>query len=312
MNIQYLKYAVEVEKTGSISQAAENLYMGQPNLSKAIRELEASLGITIFKRTSKGVTPTKQGEAFFAYAKNILSQIDEMVSFYQSNHEQKQSFQISVPRGSYITNAFARFMSELDITQGIDVDFRETNSMDAIRNILEEDYHLGIIRYQTLYETYFLDFLKQKELDHELIWEFDYLALMSRKHPLAECSKVDYSELNRTIEIVHGDLSVPYLTLPEPRKADRENLLKKQIRVFERGSQFDLLTHIPTTYMWVSPVPEETLQRYGLVQRKCVISNQRYKDVLVYPRGYQLNTMEKAFIGKLDEVREEVSSGTYE
>ena len=69
MNISHLKYAVEVEKARSISQAAENLYMGQPNLSKAIRELEDDLGITIFKRTSKGVIPTQKGEEFLGYTK---------------------------------------------------------------------------------------------------------------------------------------------------------------------------------------------------------------------------------------------------
>ena len=65
-NILHLKYAVEVEKTGSISKAAENLYIAQPHLSKAIRELEGSLGAAIFNRTSKGVVPTKKGEGFFA------------------------------------------------------------------------------------------------------------------------------------------------------------------------------------------------------------------------------------------------------
>ena len=58
MNTQHLKYAVEVERTGSITQAADNLYMAQPNLSKAIKELEDTLGISIFRRTSKGVVPT--------------------------------------------------------------------------------------------------------------------------------------------------------------------------------------------------------------------------------------------------------------
>ena len=72
MNTQLLKYAVEVEKTGSISKAAENLYINQPRLSKAIRELENIYGITVFKRTSKGVVPTKNGEMFLDFAKKIL------------------------------------------------------------------------------------------------------------------------------------------------------------------------------------------------------------------------------------------------
>lgn len=86
MNILHWKYAIEVERTRSINRAAENLFMGQPNLSRAIKELEESLGITIFKRTSKGMSPTPQGEEFLQHAKKILSQIDEVEALYNTNH----------------------------------------------------------------------------------------------------------------------------------------------------------------------------------------------------------------------------------
>lgn len=72
MNLLHVKYAVEVEKTCSINKAAENLFMAQPNLSRAIKELEESLGITIFKRTSKGMLVTAKGEEFLDYAKQLL------------------------------------------------------------------------------------------------------------------------------------------------------------------------------------------------------------------------------------------------
>ena len=76
MNTVLLQYAVEVEKTGSITQAAGNLYMDQPNLSKAIKTLEESLGAPIFKRTSKGVVPTARGRIFLEYARNVLAQLE--------------------------------------------------------------------------------------------------------------------------------------------------------------------------------------------------------------------------------------------
>ena len=76
MNILHLKYAVEIAKTGSLNKAAENLYMGQPNLSRAIKELESSLGITIFDRSAKGMVATAEGEEFLQYARKILAQID--------------------------------------------------------------------------------------------------------------------------------------------------------------------------------------------------------------------------------------------
>ena len=80
MNTVLLQYAVEVEKTGSITQAAGNLYRDQPNLSKAIKTLEESLGAPIFKRTPKGVVPTARGRIFLEYARNVLAQL-EAVSY---------------------------------------------------------------------------------------------------------------------------------------------------------------------------------------------------------------------------------------
>lgn len=97
MNIAHLKYAVEVEKTASITKAAENLFMGQPNLSRGIKELEETLGVKIFKRTSKGIVPTPQGEEFLGYAKSILAQIEEMESLYKPEKNNKLKFSISVP-----------------------------------------------------------------------------------------------------------------------------------------------------------------------------------------------------------------------
>ena len=80
MNTLHFKYAVTVARTGSITQAAEELFMAQPNLSKAIRELEDSLGIEIFRRTPKGMVPTAQGEAFLGYAEKVLEQVCYKIS----------------------------------------------------------------------------------------------------------------------------------------------------------------------------------------------------------------------------------------
>ncbi|NLM12044.1 MAG: LysR family transcriptional regulator [Clostridiaceae bacterium] len=308
MNIQHLKYAVEVYKTGSISQAAENLYMGQPNLSKTIKELETTLGISIFKRTSKGVIPTEKGEEFFVFAKKILSQYDEMISHYKQENK-KQSFSISVPRGSYITNAFTRFIKSLDYNKEIDINFNETSSMKAVRNIVENGYRLGIIRYNIVHERHFIDYLEENDLAYVKIFEFEHLVLMSELHPLANNNEVLYSNLDQYIEIIHGDRSIPYLSKKE--KEDNRQNEKKVIRLFERGSQFDILTHIPTTYMWASPVPLETIELYKLVQRKCNVKDNIYKDVLIYPKGYKLKKIDNAFIEKLYEVKNEISQVEY-
>ena len=117
MNILHLKYAVEVAKTQSISKAAENLYMGQPNLSRAIKELEESLGITIFRRTSKGITTTPDGDEFLRRARRIVSQVDEVEEIYRNGKTHKQSFSICVPRASYFSVAMAEFSRHISLDE---------------------------------------------------------------------------------------------------------------------------------------------------------------------------------------------------
>jgi len=305
MNTLHLKYIVEVAKTGSITLAAENLYMNQPNLSKAIKEFEASIGINIFKRTSKGFVPTKKGEEFLGYAKNILNQVEEMESLYKADIKNKILFRISVPRASYISHAFTQYIEQLDETKDWDMSFKETNSMQTIQDVVEGECHMGIIRYQKNYESYFLNFLKDKRLQYQDIWEYEYLALMSTNNPLASSDTISYKELNKCIEIVHGDIMVPHLSLVELKNNEKHK--KRRVYVYERGSQFDLLCQIPTSYMWVSPLPQQLLNRYGLIQRNCTIADEIFKDILIYPKGYQLSKIDNAFIQEVNRVKNSIS-----
>lgn len=306
-NILNLKYAVEVEKTGSISKAAENLYMGQPHLSKAIRTLEESLGIAIFNRTSKGVVPTRKGKEFLYYAKNILAQIDEMESLYKPSSGVKQKFDISVPRASYISHAFTEFVKELDLEKDININYRETNSVRAIKNVADSVNNLAIVRYQAIYEQYFLNAMEERELRHDHIWEFEYLALMSEKHPLANEDIVEFPALSEYTEIIHGDISVPALPIAKARQIASTNERKKNIVVYERGSQLELLSRIPTTYMWVSPMPKDMLNWFSLVQKPCDMSQNKYKDILIFRRGYHFSDVDKIFMQKLKETVDMVS-----
>ncbi len=307
MKFLHLKYAVEVEKTGSMTKAADNLFTGQPNLSRAIKELEDSLGITIFKRTPSGIIPTQRGEEFLAYAKSILDQLDEVESLYKHDRQGRAEFNISTPRASYITDAFTNFVANIDLSREIEFNYKETNSMRAIKNIVEGNFNLGIIRYQSTFDKYFVNTLKSKGMRYEIIWEFEYLALMSTSHPLAEKEEITFSDLSNYIEIAHGDPYVPSLPLTEVKKMELSDLIDKRIFVYERGSQFDLLSDVPLTYIWVSPIPQKLLDRYNLVQRRCVDAKRKYKDVLIYMENYRFNELDVIFIEELMRSKDEVS-----
>lgn len=299
MNILHLKYASEIAKTGSLNKAAENLYMGQPNLSRAIKELEANLGITIFERSARGMTVTPEGEKFIGYANKILTQIDEVEAIYKSGTSVTQSFSISVPRVSYISEAFVNFSKKIKQDAPFELVYKETNAMRAIKNILEADYNLGIIRYAENYDTHFKQLLAQKGLVGELVAEFFYVLIMSKEHPLANKEDIRFKDLKDFTEIAHADPYVPSLPLATVRKEELPDDIDKRIFVFERSSQFELLSENTNTFMWVSAAPQKILDRYGLIQKSCPDNTRLYKDVLVHRKDYKLNELDNMFITEL-------------
>jgi len=302
MNILHMKYAVEVAKAGSLNKAAQALLIAQPNLSRSIKELEAGLGITIFDRSAKGMFPTPEGEEFIQYAKSILQQIDQVENMYKKPAVPKQRFSISVPRASYISEAFAKFSCQLS-DQSAELFYKETNSQRTIRNLLENDFRLGIIRYAEHYNQYFRTMLEEKEITYEIICEFSYQLLMSREHPLARKEDITFEDLRPYIEIAHADPYVPSLPLSKVVKEELPDNIDRRIFIYERASQFDLLSENTNTFMWISPVPDKLLERYGLVQKVCSQNQRVYRDVLIYRNGYRLTALDQAFITELWQAR---------
>ena len=304
MNTTYLIYALEIERVGSISQAAQNLYMAQPNLSKAIRELEKELGFTIFKRTAKGVRPTEAGTEFLYHARQIMEQVGAVERISQRIGTDKLKYKISIPRGSYIVDGFTSFLSELELEKGMEVTINETNALGTIRNVADRGYNLGIIRYQMLDETQYLTMLKNNHLTYETIWEFEYVLVMSKNHPLANKETITPGDLSEYTKITHGDIELPHV-----RRINHEAEMtpRNVIYVYERGSQFDLLTNVPTTYMWVSPIPQKLLDKLQLVQRICRAEDNLYKDVMIFREDYHITEHDRLFQKKIYESKVDVS-----
>lgn len=311
MNTLHLKYALEIEKTGSISQAAQNLFMAQPNLSKAIKDLENELGYVIFKRTSSGVIATEKGAEFLYHTKKAMEQIEEIEKLAGKRGSENRQFKISIPRGSYIANGFTEFVASLEMTDGMDITINETNTLKTISNVADRGYNMGIIRYQISDEEIFRSRIKSNHLEQETIWEFEYVLVMSKHHPLATKEKICEEDLQDYVKITHADIEIPH---ERKRVSDSEEgriNSEKTIYVYERGSQFDLLANVPTTYMWVSPIPDSYLEKNNLVQRACKNGNNRYKDVLIYRQDYKLGDFDKLFQNKIYESKVEVASAKY-
>ena len=306
MNLLHMKYAVEVAETGSINKAAEKLYVGQPNLSRAIKELENSLGISIFERSAKGMILTPDGEQFVHYARSILSQIDSIEDIFKKDALNKKRFSISVPRAGYITDAFAKFSKLIDKSVHAEIFYKETNAMRAIKNIIHENYSLGIIRYAENYDRYYKDMMNEKGLSCEFVTECKYVLLMNEKNPLASKDNITYDDLADLIEVAHGDPYVPSLPFASVKKEELPDNTNRRIFVFERASQFELLTQNPECFMWVSPMPQSLLKRYNLVQCSCNENKRVYKDVLIHRSEYKLSELDNIFVEQLIKSKREI------
>lgn len=301
LNLLHLKYAIEIDKTRSINRAAENLYMSQPNLSRAIKDLEKAMGVKLFSRTTKGMTPTPEGEEFLGYARKILAQIDQVENMFSGSNKSAQRFSVSVPRSSYISYAFSRFCKNIDPDQKIEFYYQETNNQQAIRNIMENDFHLGIVRYNVKHEENFCKYLKNKRLKRDVVTDFKYRVVVSEKSPLADRESITRGELEDYISISHADPYVPSLPTHSIHKDDMEYKTNRQIFVYERASQFELLDSVENTYMWVSPLTKNILDIYGLKEIECSDNSNVYRDVLIYRDNYNLSKLDNMFIKELKE-----------
>ena len=300
MNIQYLKYVVEVDKMGSINKAAKNLYMGQPNLSAAIKELEKDLGISIFYRSKKGVFPTKEGEKFLVYAKKIISDINQLESLYTANADSTIHFSIAACRATYITMAVSNFINDLKNKKEMTVNFNETNSLNVIHEVANGNAEIGIIRCQNIHENFFVSLLKSKNLIFEPLWEFKMLLTFSENHPLALKKKIKAEMLKKYIEIIQGDIKIP--VEKNNKTINSYQTSPQSISVYDRGSHINLLVNVNEAFMWVPILPENILKRNRLTQRECTDLQIITKDILVYSAERKQSNYIKNFISSLKKV----------
>lgn len=303
MNTQHFRYAVEVERTGSISQAAENLYISQPTISKVIKELEDTLGITIFQRTPRGTVATEKGAQFLAYAREALAQVDKMERLSRPDDGHGPVLSAALPHADYLLQGLLALAADTKIESGARISVEETDAMQAMRGVQDGRYKLAVIRYPAARETYFADYLKNNGLMSESIWEFEPLILAGQNSPIAAIDRLSEDKLEGYIEIQSDDGRAPYLSGGEDG-ADRDS---RMIFVNAQSERLELLSIMPDAYLWASPTPAKRLTRFGLVQRRCPGTARRWKDVLIFRRGKLLGDLERRFVNRLYAAKNEVT-----
>ena len=206
MNTQHLQYIIEIERTRSISQAAENLFIGQPNLSRILHDVEQMLGFRIFERSTRGVRPTTRGTIFLQHAKSILRET-EAIEALGPKRAVANRLRVCIPRSAAMLDLTAQYLAGLPQAEP-----RSTrSSANATRarrskRLQAARRRVGVIRFRSEYRDYFDEQTSARGLSFELLSKYHYLVTMNRSHPLAGRSSVLRAELDGLPEIVHGDV----------------------------------------------------------------------------------------------------------
>ncbi len=144
MTLTQLKYVLAIAKAGTINAAAKQLFISQPTLSSAVKELEAELGISLFNRTSKGVEPTADGEEFLSYARQVVMQTDLIEERYLGTAPSKQRFCVSCQHYSFAVEAFVNLIKEHGGSK-YDFRIRETQTYEIIEDVSKLRSEVGVL-----------------------------------------------------------------------------------------------------------------------------------------------------------------------
>ena len=147
MNITELRYLVAVMKWGSVSAAAKQLYAAQPNVSKALKNLEEEYNLRIFERSSTGMIPTEQGRHFIEQAARVLEEVDRLDTSVKEDRKRCAELRVMLPHATYASYAAVDFLEQASAVEELRIHIREGGSMEAMDCVLRRGYHLALLRY---------------------------------------------------------------------------------------------------------------------------------------------------------------------
>lgn len=194
LTLQQLKYVLQVADKGSINEAARSLFISQPSLSNAIKELEKEINITLFVRNSRGIAVTNEGAEFLGYARQVIQQSDMLEEKYLNAATAKQRFCISTQHYTFTANAFVELVKEFGGSQ-YEFTLRETKTYEIIEDVKNLRSELGVIYLSSYNEAVILKLLQENNISFSELFIAKPHVFICRTHPLANKKIIHLEEL---------------------------------------------------------------------------------------------------------------------
>ena len=238
MTLQQLRYVTMIANKKTLSEAAKALFITQPSLTAAIKDLEEEIGITIFHRTNKGVTLTTKGEEFLGYARQMLEQLELIEEKYKGKACVKQQFCVSAQHYSFVVEAFVDLLKDYE-KDAYEFKIRETQTYEIIEDVARLKSEIGVLFLNPYNETVIKKELKQQELKFYPLFTAKPHVFISKDHPLSKKKSIELSDLAPypRLSYEQGDHNAFYFSEEILSTLDCE----RDIIVRDRATLFNLL-----------------------------------------------------------------------
>ncbi len=239
MTLQQLNYIITISEIGSINRAAEKLYVSQPSLTSAIKELEKELGIVLFNRTGRGVTLTADGADFLPYARQVYGQYLNLMEKYGRGGERKQKFGVSCQHYSFAVKAFVEMVKAYDVTK-YEFAIRETKTLNVISDVAQMRSEIGILYLSDFNRKALLKLLHSSGLAFHHLINCNAYVYLWKGHPLAGRRSIGFEDLAPypCLSFEQGDDSSFYYA----EEILSTNDYPRSIKTTDRATSLNLMT----------------------------------------------------------------------
>ena len=241
MNINQLKYVLEVAASSSMREASTKLYVSQPALSASIHELEEELGILIFERTNKGITITDAGREFLSYAKKAVGQYEILEERYLSKDSDKERFSVSTQHYNFAIKAFTNVIRKTDPDKFI-FSIHETKTKEVLEDVRCLKSEVGIVSFSGSNEALIKKFFRDYQLDFTPLMKRDTYVYVWKCHPFAGRDEISIDEMQDypCISFDQSDDSNFYLT----EEAMADYAFNKMIKSDDRATTMEIIAEL--------------------------------------------------------------------
>ncbi len=278
MTLQQLKYALTIADSGSMNEAAKQLFISQPSLSEAMKELEAEIGFQIFLRSNRGIVITPEGEEFLGYARQVKEQFGLLESRYIEK-QTKEKFSVSMQHYTFAVKAFVETVKKVGMEQ-YEFAVHETMTHDVIDNVKNFKSELGVLYLNDFNEKVMTKIIKENSLEFIELFQCDTYVYLWSGHPLAQKKVITMEELDKYPCLSFDQGKNNSLYLAEEMKSTYE--YKRLIKANDRATLLNLMIGLNaytlcsgivceelngSDYLAI-PLKESEKMRIGYIKRK--------------------------------------------